>query len=125
MFSLPSTVRIFVYSQPTDMRKSFDGLAAIVSHAFSKDLFAGDYFVFFSRSLDRCKLLLWGRDGFIIWAKRLEHGRFQRPLHMADGPSIEIDMTTLNMILGGADLKTGQRRQRYQRSRESSAQQTI
>jgi hypothetical protein len=45
MFSLPSTVRIFVYSQPTDMRKSFDGLAAIVSNAFSKALCAGDDFV--------------------------------------------------------------------------------
>jgi hypothetical protein len=69
--------------------------------------------------------LLWDRDRFVIWAKRLEHGRFQRPLHAADGPSIEIDTTTLNMILGGADLKTGQRRQRYQRPRESSAQQTV
>jgi hypothetical protein len=46
MFSLPSTVRIFVYSQPTDMRKSFDGLAAIVGNAFSKALFAADDFVF-------------------------------------------------------------------------------
>ena len=45
MFSLPSTVRIFVHSQPTAMRKSFDGLAAIVSNAFSKDVFAGDDFV--------------------------------------------------------------------------------
>ena len=49
MFSLPATVRIFVHSQPTDMRKSLDGLAAIVSHAFSKDLFAGNDFVFFNR----------------------------------------------------------------------------
>ncbi|MGA1297028.1 MAG: IS66 family insertion sequence element accessory protein TnpB, partial [Burkholderiaceae bacterium] len=111
--------------QPTDMRKSFDGFAAMVSNAFSKDLFAGDDFVFFSRSLDRCKLLLWDRDRFVIWAKRLERGRFQRPLHAADGPSIEIDNTTVNMILGGADLKTGQCRQRYQRPRESYVQQTV
>ena len=125
MFSLPSTVRIFVPSQPTDMRKSFDGLAAIVSNAFSQDLFAGDYLVFLNRSLDRCKILLWDRDRLVIWAKRLEHGRFQRPLHAADGPSIEIDTTTVNMILGGADLKTGQCRQRYQRPRESYVQQTV
>jgi hypothetical protein len=75
--------------------------------------------------LDRCKILLWDRDGFVIWAERLDYGCFQRPLHAADGPSIEIDTTTWNMILGGADLKTGQRRQRYQRPRESSAQQTV
>jgi hypothetical protein len=81
--------------------------------------------VFFSRSLDRCKILLWDRDRFVTWAQRFEHGRFQRPLHAADGLSIEIDTTTWNMPLGGADLKTGQRRQRYQRPRESSTQQTV
>jgi hypothetical protein len=101
------------------MRKSFDGFAAIVSDAFSKELFAGDDFVFFNRSLDRCKILLCDRDRFFIWANPLEHGRFQRPLHPADGPFIEIDTTTWSMILGGADLKTGQRRQCDQRPGES------
>ena len=61
MFSIPSSVRVFAYAEPTDMRKSFDGLAAIVTNAFSKDPFNGDYFVFFNRSLDRCKILLWDR----------------------------------------------------------------
>ena len=124
MFSIPSSVRVFAYAQPTDMRKSFDGLAAIVTNEFSKDPFNGDCFVFFNRPLDRCKILLWDRDGYVIWSQRLERGRFQRPLDVTNGLSIEIDTTTLNMILGGADLKTGQRRPRYQRPREPSAQQT-
>jgi transposase len=120
MFSLPSTVRIFVHSKPADMHKSFDGLAAIVNKEFSKDLFAGDSFVFFNRSLDRCKILLRNRDGFVIWVKRLEHGRVRRALHPADGPSIKIDTTTLSIIVEGADLEPRQRRHRDQRPRESS-----
>lgn len=116
MISVPSAVRIFVYTVPTDMRKNFDGLHAIVTHAFSVDVLRGDYFVFFNRARDRCKILLWDHDGLVVWAKRLERGCFQRPLDQANGVSVEIDATTLSMILGGADLKTGQRRKRYQRA---------
>jgi transposase len=114
MIGVPAAVRIFAYAPPTDMRKSFDGLHSIVTNEFTMDVLKGDYFVFFNRALDRCKILTWDRDGLVVWAKRLECGRFQRPLDPAGGISIEIDATTLNMILGGADLKTGQRRKRYQ-----------
>ena len=58
MISVPSAVRIFVYALPTDMRKSFDGLHAIVTNEFTMDVRNGDYFVFFNPSLDRCKLLM-------------------------------------------------------------------
>lgn len=116
MLNAPAAVRIFVYALPTDMRKSFDGLLAIVTNEFTMNVLNGDYFVFFNRSRDRCKILMWDRDGLVVWAKRLERGRFQRPLDAANGLSIEIDATTLSMILGGADLRTGQRRQRYQRA---------
>lgn len=118
MISAPSAVRIFAYALPTDMRKSFDGLHAIVTNEFTMDVMGGDYFVFFNRSLDRCKILMWDRDGLVVWAKRLERGCFQRPLDAANGLSIEIDATTLSMILGGADLRNGKRRQRYQRDAE-------
>ena len=116
MISAPSAVRIFVYALPTDMRRSFDGLHSIVTNEFTMDVLKGDYFVFFNRALDRCKILLWDRDGLVVWAKRLEKGCFQRPIDAADGVSIEIDATTLSMILGGADLNTGRRRRRYQRA---------
>jgi transposase len=114
MISVPVAVRIFVSAVPTDMRKSFDGLHAIVTNEFTMDVLSGDYFVFFNRALDRCKILTWDRDGLVVWAKRLERGRFQRPLDSASGLAIEIDATTLSMILGGADLRNGQRRKRYQ-----------
>ena len=100
---------------PTDMRRSFDGLHAIVKQTFAKDVFQGDYFVFLNRSRDRCKILLWDRDGLVVWAKRLEQGRFELPSGMDPASlTIEVDGTTLAMILGGVDLKTAKRRKRYQ-----------
>jgi transposase len=122
MLSISPAVRIFVHALPTDMRKSFDGLYAIVKHAFAKDVFQGDYFVFLNRSRDRCKILYWDRDGLVVWAKRLERGSFQLPGHSdAAALAVEVDSTTLAMILGGVDLHTGQRRKRYQAVRPQDA----
>jgi hypothetical protein len=72
MLSISPAIRIFVHALPTDMRKHFDGLSAIVAHAFGKDLLRGDYFVFLNRSCDRCKILFWDRDGLVVWAKEFE-----------------------------------------------------
>ena len=82
MLSISPAIRIFVHALPTDMRKHFDGLMAIVTQAFGKDVLQGDYFVFLNRSRNRCKILYWDRDGLVVWAKRLERGGFQVP----DGP---------------------------------------
>jgi transposase len=114
MLSISPAVRIFVHALPTDMRKSFDGLSALVTYSFGKDVLHGDYFVFLNRARDRCKILFWDRDGLVVWAKRLEQGRFQQP-GGGDHPSlsIEVDSTTLAMILGGVDLNTAKRRKRY------------
>ena len=117
MISVPSAVRIFVCALPTDMRKSFDGLHSIVTNEFGMDVMKGDYFVFLNRALDRCKILMWDRDGLVVWAKRLEQGRFQRPTDAACGLSVEIDSTALSMILGGVDLNTGRRHKRYKQAR--------
>ena len=117
MFNLATSSRIFIHALPTDMRKSFDALCGIVKGEFQKDIFQGDYFVFFNRVLDRCKILLWERDGLILVYKRLEKGRFQRPLaDTSQGLAIEVDSTTLSLILNGIDLKSAKRRKRYQPS---------
>lgn len=114
MLSLSPATRIFVHALPTDMRKSFDGLYAIVTQAFGKDVLKGDYFVFLNRPRDRCKILFWDRDGLVVWAKRLERGSFQMPGGRdAASLTIEVDPLTLAMMLGGVDLDTGQRRKRY------------
>ena len=62
------------------MRKSFDGLHAIIQSEFQRDVRLGDLFLFLNRRRDRLKLMYWDRDGLAIWMKRLERGTFQRPL---------------------------------------------
>jgi hypothetical protein len=97
------------------MRKSFDGLYAIVTQALGKDVLGGDYFVFLNRACNRCKILLWDRDGLVVWAKRLERGSFQLPPGGdAASLAIEVDCVTLAMMIGGVDLGTVKRRKRYQ-----------
>lgn len=114
MLSLSGTARIFIHALPTDMRKSFDGLCGIVKGEYQKDILDGDYFVFFNRVLDRCKILLWDRDGLILIYRRLEQGCFQRPPHDSrNGLAIEVDATTLTLILSGVDLCSAKRRKRY------------
>jgi transposase len=115
MLSLSPAIRIFVHALPTDMRKSFDGLYAIVTQAFGMDVLRGDYFVFVNRSRNRCKILFWDRDGLVVWAKRLERGSFQLPPGGdAASLAIEVDSVTLAMMIGGVDLGTAKRRKRYQ-----------
>lgn len=113
MLSLSSQSRIFIHALPTDMRKSFDGLCGIVKGDFQKDILEGDYFVFFNRVLDRCKILLWDRDGLVLFYKRLERGCFQRVPADGHGLAIEVDATTLMLILSGIELNTVKRRQRF------------
>ena len=84
MLSVSPAVRIFVHALPTDMRKHFDGLAAIVSHSFGKDILHGDYFVFLNRARNRCKVLFWDRDGLVVWAKRLAHSRLVMMITSSD-----------------------------------------
>ena len=123
MLSLSNTSRIFVRALPTDMRNSFDGLCGIVKGEFQRDILDGDYFVFFNRVLDRCKILLWDRDGLILVYKRLEKGCFQRlPTDGSQGLAIEVDATTLTLILSGIDLNSVKRRKRYQVARTTTQQ---
>jgi transposase len=70
-------VRVYLCLSACDMRKSFDGLHALVRDHLELDAFAGHLFVFASRRRDRVKILYWDRDGFAIWSKRLERERTQ------------------------------------------------
>jgi transposase len=76
MLSLPPSVRIFVARTPTDLRKSFDSLSALVEQVLRQDPFSGHLFVFFNRRRDRVKMLVWERGGFWLHYKRLELGSF-------------------------------------------------
>jgi transposase len=111
MLSLPPQVRVFLCTQPTDMRKSFDGLSGLVEEVFGAELLSGDLFVFLNRRRDRVKILGWDRDGLMIWYKRLEVGTFQLPPATAAG--VELDAAELSMLLAGVDLTSARRRKRY------------
>lgn len=108
-----SQVRIYLYAKAVDMRKSFDGLHAIIQSEFQKDVRLGDVFLFLNRRLDRLKLIGWDRDGLAIFYKRLECGTFQRPLLKPDSNHVELDATELALLLTGIELKSVKRRPRY------------
>ena len=73
MFGLSAAVRVYLATEPADMRKSFDGLAALASSNLALDPLSGHLFVFINKRRDRIKVLYWDRDGMAVWAKRLEH----------------------------------------------------
>ena len=76
MISLPAGTQIWIAAGVTDMRRGFDGLAAIVQSTLEVNPFSGHVFVFRGRQVDRIKILWWSGDGLCLLAKRLEHGHF-------------------------------------------------
>ena len=98
MIHLPTSVRVYLCLTPTDMRRSFDGLHALVCDHLQLDAFAGHLYIFSNRRKDRLKVLYWDRDGFAVWAKRLEEGSF-----------------ATGAVLSGIDLQQAAKRKRYRR----------
>ena len=111
MLSLPPSVRIFIARGVTDLRKSFDTLAALVCEAIDEDPQSGHLFVFLNRRRDRVKILWWDRSGYFLLAKRLEHGQF-RVYDQACGSaaSYEVKASDLTLLLEGIDLRSSKRR---------------
>ena len=105
--------KIYLYAKNVDMRKSFNGLHAIIQSEFQRDVRLGDLFLFLNRRLDRIKLMHWDQDGLVIWMKRLERGTFQRPRCPPDAEHIVMDPTDLAILLSGIELTSVKRRQRY------------
>lgn len=115
MLSLPPTIRIWLAAQPADLRKSFDGLAALVHEGLGRDPLSGDVFVFRNKAADRIKLLVWEEDGYAIWYKRLEAGRYRFPAPADGQPRVEVRAADLIMLLEGVDLASVKRGRRYHR----------
>ena len=107
MFFPESRVRVYLYGQAVDMRKSFDGLYAVARAAFPQDPTGGDLYVFVNRSGRQIKVLYFDRSGWCVWAKRLERGRFVWP-QAADG-SVHLSAAQLSMLLEGIDWRTPRR----------------
>ena len=112
MTFLPPRTRVYLCLAPTDMRKSFDKLAALVKEVVRGDPLGGDLFVFRNRVEDRMKVLFWDRSGFCLYYKRLEKGRFSFPT-VASADGVEIDHAELLLILEGIELDGAKRARRF------------
>jgi transposase len=121
MMHLPASVRVYLCASACDMRKSFDGLHALVTQSMELDAFAGHLFVFGNRRRDRIKILYWDRDGFAVWAKRLEEGTYAMPFGDTAEKRREITAAELGAILSGIDLSAARRRKRYRRDLAAAA----
>lgn len=116
MLNFSHQTRVFLCTQPVDLRKSFRGLRLLAESLLQQDPASGHWFVFLNRRADRMKLLGWDGRGFWIWYMHLEAGTFQSPVAAHDGGHLEIDVTQLSLIINGIDLRTAKRRTRYQRA---------
>jgi len=114
-------VRIWLSTQPTDMRCGFDRLAALAQSVTGQDPFSGQLFLFRSRGGDRLKILWWDRDGYCLWYNRLEEGVFKLPRIEAGRRSLELRASELAMLLEGVDLASVKRVKRYRRPEAGSA----
>src|SRR5690606_16975660 len=95
MLNLPPGIQVFMATAPVDMRKSCDGLSAVVQTVFERSVLEGHLFLFLNRRSDRIKILWWDRDGLAIWSKRLEGGSYEIPRHAQDTQQLQIDATQL------------------------------
>lgn len=119
-----SAAKIYLCLDPTDMRKSFDTLAALVREHLQGDPQSGGWFVFRGKQGNRLKILYWDRDGYALWHKRLEQGTFEFPKVIGDAAGVSITATELSLILGGVAL-SAKRRPRYGKSEQSSVPSAI
>ena len=103
MIGLPANTRVWIVAGHTDMRKGFDGLAALVQTALAANPFCGHVFVFRGRRGDIIKLLWFDGQGLLLLSKRLERGRFVWP--QATGGSVALTAAQLSMLLEGIDWR--------------------
>jgi transposase len=116
MLTLPPSTRVFVATKPADMRRSFDGLLALVRDFLGHDdPFAGHLFAFRNKAGDRLKVIWWDRDGLAIFYKRLEDGGFPFPMPADEAKEIEMTAADLQLVLQGIDPAKVKRTKRYQR----------
>lgn len=115
-----TTTRIWLASEPADMRQGFDRLAQRAAGVTGQDPLSGHLFIFRGRCGDRLKILYWDGDGYALWYKRLEEGVFKLPKVTSGGngasaASVELRGSELAMILDGIDLSSVKRSKRYRK----------
>lgn len=101
MFLQPVVRKVYAYSEAVDMRKSFNGLIALTRDVLREDPLSGDVYVFSNRARNIVKCLVWDRTGFVVVAKRLEHGRFFLP---GEGAKRELSAHIFQLVFDGISL---------------------
>jgi len=106
MLSLPNNVRVLMARDPVDFRKAFDGLCAVARDVLDEDPMRGHVFVFLNKRRDRIKILVWDRNGFWLFYKRLEVGTFESVRGVSESMrKIEMEPRELHLLLCGIDMK--------------------
>lgn len=112
MLQISEHQRYFVYTGVTDMRKGFDTLSGMVRSMMKLDPLSGDMFIFFNRQRTHIKILVWEKDGYGLYFKRLERGTFEIPKADSSG-SIVVTAEILSLILRGILLNSVKHKKRY------------
>jgi transposase len=108
MFFPEGHIRVHLYGQPCDMRKSFDGLSALARNALGRNPMDGSLYVYVNRKATQMRVLYFDRSGYCVWGKRLEAGKF-----LSDWRAVrtrEMDWTELKLLIEGIEI--GRRRKR-------------
>lgn len=125
MLNFPTNVRLYLATQPVDLRRSYDGLSALVDGTFGKRAMSGDLFIFMNRRANQVRILFWDRDGYVIMMKRLEAGTFRRTKSAQGEDLVEIDAGELAMLLEGIDAPAIKRRRRYRAPESATSMSTM
>lgn len=111
MLGLSANLRYFLCCNPTDMRNGFDGLTGLVRNHLKKDPISGDVFIFINKTRTHIKLLYWDGDGFALFYKRLERGRYA--FTPGCTPSKQMKREELLMLLEGLSFDKMSKTKRY------------
>ena len=104
VLGLPPSVKIYFATELVDMRNGIDGLQSVIEQVLKQDPFKGHLFVFVGKRRDKVKVLYWDQNGFVLYMKRLEQGRFQLPVVDERRTKVEMQSEQLQMLLKGIDL---------------------
>jgi len=118
MFFPEDRVRVWLYARPTDMRKQFDGLAALARNQLQEDPMSGHAFVFINRRRTYMKVLYFDRGGYCLWCKRLEQGQFNYNAERGDKQALS--WTELKLLLDGLDVQKSRQFKRYQHASDGT-----
>jgi transposase len=113
MFALSNSNRFHLYSQPTDMRKSFDGLSGIIRNNLRSNPCNGDVFMFLNKRRNKIKMLHWQGISFILYYKRLEKGTFEMPVYDKQVGSLTLSYAQIVLLVEGLSMKNIKLRKQY------------